>query len=103
MTYRTGTKGRLVLRVDREGRVAAMNDAARHVLGGYGLGKACDEVVGGKAADGGTHCRPGCARELAAGALSENGVCRVILGQPVGFARRLECLRVGSEVHVLIE
>jgi DNA-binding NarL/FixJ family response regulator len=100
MTLRS--TNRIILRVDRDGRVAAMNKSAERVLGNSSVGKLCDEVVRGVAEGGEPLCRPGCARGLALGELGEQGEKSARICEQSARAR-IECARVGSEVHVLIE
>lgn len=96
------SNNRVILRVDRDGRVAAMNKSAERVLGELCVGKLCDEVVRGVATGGAPLCRPGCARQLARGELREPGERRAHFGERSARAR-IDCARVGSEVHVLID
>lgn len=79
-----------------------MNKQAMRVFGDTCLGKACHEVVRGVAPEGAPLCRPGCARELAQGMLFERGEQPVLLREKA-TPGRMECARVGSDVHVLIE
>lgn len=95
-------KHRAILRVDSEGRVAAANDGALRLLGSHCLGRSCDEVVRGRTSDGASLCRSGCARELASGLAAERGIVRARLRED-SATTLIECSRVGSEVHVLIE
>lgn len=79
-----------------------MNKSAERVLGDSSVGKLCDEVVRSVAEGGAPLCRPGCARELALGELGEQGERRARICDQSPTAR-IECARVGSEVHVLID